>query len=97
MDLMEHIVPYGAKFVIWDIFFHLWRSCILWDIHHILKHNVFYVKTVSDEAYCIYGHTVSYRDCKCGKPFCPGSIPGHSPHLVAVTWKYKKLVLFTML
>ena len=33
-----------------------------------------------------------YRDCKCGKPLHPASDLGRSPHLVAVTWKYKKLV-----
>ena len=31
-------------------------------------------------------------DCKCGRPFHPARDPGCSPHLVAMTWKYKKLV-----
>ena len=38
-----------------------------------------------------------YRDCKCWRPFRPASYLRRSPHLVAVTWKYKKLVKFTML
>ena len=33
---------------------------------------------------------ISYRDCKCGWPFRTASRIGRSPHLVAVTWKYKK-------
>ena len=33
-----------------------------------------------------------YRDCKCGWPSRTASEIGHSPHLVAVTWKYKKLI-----
>ena len=33
-----------------------------------------------------------YRDCKCGWPFRTASEIGRSPHLVAVTWKYKKLI-----
>ena len=35
---------------------------------------------------------VLYRDCKCGWPFRMASEIGRSPHLVAVTWKYKKLI-----
>ena len=36
------------------------------------------------------------RDCKCWWPFTASEI-GHSPHLVSVTWKYKKLILCTIL
>ena len=36
--------------------------------------------------------TLCNRDCKCGWPFRTASEIGRSPHLVAVTWKYKKLI-----
>ena len=40
----------------------------------------------------VCGVIPTYRDCKCGWPFRTASEIGRSPHLVAVTWKYKKLI-----
>ena len=45
---------------------------------------------------CDWTHSGRYRDCKCGKPFRTASEIGRSPHLVAVTWKYKKPCYFTI-
>ena len=33
---------------------------------------------------------------KCGRTFCTASEIGRSPHLVAVTWKYKNPCYFTI-
>ena len=38
----------------------------------------------------------TYRDCKCERPFRTASEIGRWPHLVAVTWKYKKPCYFTI-
>ena len=40
--------------------------------------------------------TWNNRDSKCGRPFRTTSKIGRSPHLVAVTWKYKKPCYFTI-
>ena len=53
-----------------------WDWCLTWEKVAFIK----CVKKLDD------------RDCKCGWPFRTASEIGRSPHLVAVTWKYKKLI-----
>ena len=44
----------------------------------------------SDNFHLVCPYWLGYRDCKCGRPFHMTSEIVRSPHLVAVTWKYKK-------
>ena len=47
---------------------------------------------------CVMTGIIQYpnRDIKCWRPFCTASEIGRLPHLVVVTWKYKKPCYFTI-
>ena len=47
--------------------------------------------TLRKQDYALPSPEATNRDCKYGRPFCPASDLGHSPHLVAVTWIYESL------
>ena len=65
------------------------HECSLWEWSEV---ELIMMMSSNGNIFRVIDPLCGNRDCKCGWLFRTTSEFGRSPHLVAVTWKYKKLI-----